>query len=223
MCLLWNCFCAVATCGIIFILRVLYCIKFKSCVSKKDRNVGSFTTMIVLGSGGHTSEMMSTIKNLDRNVYKPLHFIAAKTDNRSLRRALTIEEEIGNANNVHMHQIFRCREVHQPWLFSSDCNCTLFATIRSLWQSIFLVVRIMPDIIICNGPGTCFPIVCCAVLLRVLFIKNDIQLIFLESFCRVRSLSLTGRLMYPLAHLFIVHWPQLLDKQPNAKYIGVIL
>jgi beta-1,4-N-acetylglucosaminyltransferase len=59
--------------------------------------------------------------------------------------------------------------------------------------------------------------------LRVLFIKPKIKLIFLESFCRVQHLSLTGRILYPIVNLFIVHWPQLTQQYPNAKYIGIIL
>jgi UDP-N-acetylglucosamine:LPS N-acetylglucosamine transferase len=37
-----------------------------------------------------------------------------------------------------------------------------------------------------------------------------IRTIFIESWCRVENLSLTGRLVYPVADLFWVQWPGLL-------------
>jgi beta-1,4-N-acetylglucosaminyltransferase len=42
------------------------------------------------------------------------------------------------------------------------------------------------------------------------------KLLFIESFCRVTSLSLSGKLLYPLASRFLVHWPQLKAKHPRA-------
>ena len=48
------------------------------------------------------------------------------------------------------------------------------------------------------------------------------RLIFVESWCRVESLSLSGRLLYPVAHRFVVHWPRLRDRYPRAEYLGRI-
>jgi beta-1,4-N-acetylglucosaminyltransferase len=46
--------------------------------------------------------------------------------------------------------------------------------------------------------------------------------VFVESFCRVETLSATGMLLYylPLADAFLVQWPQLKVKYPQADYIG---
>ena len=43
-----------------------------------------------------------------------------------------------------------------------------------------------------------------------------------ESWCRVESLSLTGRIMYWVAHRFVVHWPELARRYPRAEYLGRI-
>jgi hypothetical protein len=37
--------------------------------------------------------------------------------------------------------------------------------------------------------------------------------VFIESFCRVQSLSLSGLLLYPLVDEFVVQWPQLVARQ----------
>jgi UDP-N-acetylglucosamine:LPS N-acetylglucosamine transferase len=40
--------------------------------------------------------------------------------------------------------------------------------------------------------------------------------VFVESLCRVKTLSLTGRILYPWADLFAVHWPDLRTKYPDT-------
>ena len=201
--------------GLLFILRLLYCVTFPTKPLPPSKNK-QLCTLIVLGSGGHTSEMLTTIKNLNRSIYKPMHYIAANTDPRSLQRAKdTCSDD--DVDNVYFHSISRSREVHQSWI------STVFTTFYSFIESfVLLLTRIKPDIIICNGPGTCIPVLISGLLLRVLFIKPNIKLVFLESFCRVDDLSMSGKIAYPIVNLFVVQWPQLIDKYPKAKYIGRI-
>jgi len=45
--------------------------------------------------------------------------------------------------------------------------------------------------------------------------------IYIESWCRTRSKSLTGRLVYPFAHEFLVQWPEMLRLYgPKARFHG---
>ena len=44
-----------------------------------------------------------------------------------------------------------------------------------------------------------------------------------ESIARVKSLSLSGKLLYPIADKFMVQWPDLLSKYPRAKYVGFVI
>jgi beta-1,4-N-acetylglucosaminyltransferase len=67
--------------------------------------------------------------------------------------------------------------------------------------------------------GTCVPIVYVAFLYKLLGIL-DADIVFVESFCRVQKLSLTGKLLYPIADKFIVQWPQLLRQYGRAEYLG---
>jgi len=48
------------------------------------------------------------------------------------------------------------------------------------------------------------------------------KLIYIESFARVGTASLTGKLIYPIADLFIVQWREGLDFFPKAVYGGTI-
>jgi beta-1,4-N-acetylglucosaminyltransferase len=50
-----------------------------------------------------------------------------------------------------------------------------------------------------------------------------IKTLYVESWCRVEDLSLTGRLVYPVVDEFWVQWPQLLSAcGPRAQYRGAV-
>ena len=188
--------------GVLVTLRLFYCIKYPTKpLPKSKKGTKKFITMVVLGSGGHTSEILTTLKNLDYNIYCPIHYVAAKTDKHSLERAKNSHNDDVLLKNIFLHRIYRSREVRQSWI------TTIFTTFYSLIESFILCfIKVRPDIIICNGPGTCIPILICGLFLRVLFIKPKIKLIFLESFCRVDDLSMTGKIAYKFVNLFIVQY-----------------
>ena len=48
------------------------------------------------------------------------------------------------------------------------------------------------------------------------------KIIYVESFARVKKPSLTGKLLYPFADLFIVQWEDMLEKYPKAVLGGGI-
>jgi hypothetical protein len=51
-----------------------------------------------------------------------------------------------------------------------------------------------------------------------------IRTVFVESLCRVRTCSKTGKALYPLADAFFVQWPQLQEAYgPKARYEGGML
>jgi hypothetical protein len=50
-----------------------------------------------------------------------------------------------------------------------------------------------------------------------------IKTVFIESMSRVESLSITGRLLRGKTDLFLVQWPDLADRIPEAVYGGQLL
>lgn len=107
----------------------------------------------------------------------------------------------------------RTREVGQSWVTSA------FTTLRALISSLLVLCRHQPTLILSNGPGTCVPLCVGAVMLRVLGVCPS-RVVFVESLCRVHSLSLSGHLLYPLSDHFLVQWPQLTKSHPRACYMG---
>jgi len=120
-------------------------------------------TIIVLGSGGHTTEMFALMAKLDRRRYLPRMYIVASTDSMGTSKVEDFESKGGSGSKPghSVHIIPRSREVKQPWI------TTVWTTLLALVSSILLIARLQPDVVLCNGPGTCVPICVAAYLLRV--------------------------------------------------------
>ncbi|KFM63111.1 UDP-N-acetylglucosamine transferase subunit ALG14-like protein, partial [Stegodyphus mimosarum] len=168
--------------------------------------------MIVLGSGGHTFEMLRLISNLDEK-FRPRVYVLANTDILSEQKAQAFEAIKTSNKSVELYtieKIPRSREVNQSWL------STVFTTLISCFHSFLLVIKHKPEAILCNGPGTCVPLCISAFSLHVLGWKH-IKIIYVESICRVHTMSLTGKILYNMADHFLVQWPGLREKYPRAK------
>ncbi|CAN0360370.1 unnamed protein product, partial [Hapterophycus canaliculatus] len=101
---------------------------------------------------------------------------------------------------------------------------SVYTTLVAMLHAALMVVRIRPDLVLVNGPGTCIPVCLAAFALRFFGLGSSYsRTVFCESFCRVKSLSLTGRIMYVLADRFVVHWPELLHDYPRAEYVGQLV
>lgn len=170
-------------------------------------------TLVVFGSGGHTSEMLSLLKNISKDRYTPYIAIIANTDTTSKSRILHAAKA-NSATRIPdiIHTIPRSREVGQSYITS------IYTTIKSILYSIYIIGVTLPDVVICNGPGTCLPIIYSTLLYRILGLCYG-NVIFIESFCRVQSLSLTGKLVFPIVDRFIVHWDELQQKYPKSELI----
>lgn len=181
----------------------------------------SLGLLIVAGSGGHTAEILRLVGSLS-GAYSPRHYVIAESDEMSAKKIHSLE--LARAQNdsttehteYYLHRIPRSREVRQSWLSS------VFTTLYSIWFSFPLVHRIKPDLVLCNGPGTCVPICVSALLLGILGIKKVI-IVYVESICRVETLSLSGKILWHLSDYFIVQWPTLKEKYPKSVYLGRIV
>ena len=175
---------------------------------RQKRDAQKIKTLVVLGSGGHTAELLRLIAEFDFERYTPLTLVTAATDTTSRAKA---ERELPREAlaTARWAAIPRAREVGQSFLSSVP------STLKALFSCVRLIRTASPDLVLVNGPGTCVPV---AVLGRLF----GSRVIFVESWCRVESLSLTGRIMYWVAHRFVVHWPELVRRYPRAEYLGRI-
>jgi beta-1,4-N-acetylglucosaminyltransferase len=157
--------------------------------------------------------MLALIKDLDPAIYAPLIYMVATTDDTSERRVAAVG---GTRLADFVLKLPRSREVGQSYISS------VFTTLWSFLVALYLVMRVRPNLLLCNGPGTCLPVAIATLFYRILgFCEGNIC--FVESFCRVTSFSLTGRLLYPLADLFVVHWEELKVIYPKCHTVSTFV
>lgn len=87
---------------------------------------------------------------------------------------------------------------------------------ENFFQSLIILLKEKPDVVITTGAGV-------AVLPSYIAKMLGAKIIYIESFSRTENPSLTGRLLYPIADVFLVQWKKLLEKYgPKAKYEGSV-
>jgi UDP-N-acetylglucosamine:LPS N-acetylglucosamine transferase len=155
--------------------------------------------LVVLGEGGHTTELLNLVDLLgDRYDY---HYVISKQDNLSADQ-LRIEGEI--------HRLLRPR--------GKDTSAPLAAlrTVLTAFQALSVLLRVRPKAILSTGPAIAVPV---AILGKLL----GARVIFVETGSRIRTVSMTGKIMYRWADLYFVQWPQLKEKLPRAIYAGRLI
>ena len=85
--------------------------------------------------------------------------------------------------------------------------------LANIVQSLRVFLREKPDAVISTGADTA--IATC--IIAKLFGK---KLVFIESFCRIKEPSLSGKIFYRIADVFLVQWKENLSFFPKAQYWG---
>ena len=91
----------------------------------------------------------------------------------------------------------------------------VFRMIKNLLMSLKIFMEEKPDMVICTGVLAMIPLC----LFAKLFGK---RLIYIESFAKVTSGTLTGKVLYRFADRFYVQWEQMLQIYPKAIFLGGI-
>ena len=152
--------------------------------------------LIVLGSGGHTTEMLRLVDLLGPG--HDYHYLIAADDELSVKR-------IRVSGSVH-------RVVRPRWK-TTRLPMVVLRTLLSAWQALVALGRVRPRAIISTGPGPAVP---ASLLAKCLGIK----VIYIETGSRVFALSASGKILYRFADLFFVQWPELVSLCPRAIYAG---
>uniref|UniRef100_A0A3B3Z1G7 UDP-N-acetylglucosamine transferase subunit ALG14 n=1 Tax=Poecilia mexicana TaxID=48701 RepID=A0A3B3Z1G7_9TELE len=204
--------------ALLFLLRVYFVLNSGSNHPPKTRS--HVAVLVVAGSGGHTTEIMRLMESLSA-AYTPRHYVIADTDKMSEEKIVAFESSKPQSHadvqvQFTINRIPRSREVAQSW------SSSVVSTLKALRFSLPLVFRLQPDVVLCNGPGTCVPLCITGLLLTILGIKK-VGIVYVESICRVQTLSLTGRILYLVSDYFFVQWSSLRDKYPKAIFLGRIV
>lgn len=152
--------------------------------------------LIVLGSGGHTKEMLRLVDLMGPG-YEYSYLICA-------------DDEL-DAQKIRVPgPVFR---VIRPRLLNISVLTIGLRTLWSAGQAFVALWHARPRAIISAGPGIAVP---ACVLAKCLGIK----VIYIETGSRVFALSTSGKIISRFADLFFVQWEELLSLYPKAIYAG---
>jgi len=153
--------------------------------------------LVVMGEGGHTKQCLRLIELMGTDHYRYSYVVVA--EDQVTPSKLTVEGPI--------------YRVTRPGSIKTSIFRRFVGLPACIVQSAIAVLASRPDAVLSTGPGVALPVAAFARLLGA-------RVIFVESFSRVRRLSMTGRLMRPLAHLYFVQWEDLRTMAPGAFYAG---
>lgn len=90
-----------------------------------------------------------------------------------------------------------------------------FKLFLNCWISLYLFLKIRPEVVVTTGSHNVGPMCCLAKLFRK-------KVIFIETFANRLSPTKAGRIIYKFAEYFIVQWEEMLEFYPKAIYGGWI-
>lgn len=182
-------------------------------------------------------------KALDWRNYTHRTWIVSSGDNFSATRAKELEDEFagfyrnGTTNEREekaesamgtytISTVPRARRIHQP-LYSTPLTSlqTLLAATTLLYKS----PHGLPDLVLINGPATATILVAATMVLRFFDIRGaqtrgKCRTVYVESWARVKKLSLSGRLLCWMGvERVLVQWEGLKGVGGRGEYLGVLV
>lgn len=116
-----------------------------------------------------------------------------------------------------MYDTFRSSEIDDRKYLIDKIDTSPIRMILSFFTVARILLKERPDVIVSTGAEIAIPAFFIGKLLGC-------QTVFVESWCRVKTRSTTGRVVYPISDLFLVQWPDLADQYgEKARYEGSIV
>lgn len=179
--------------------------------------------MVLFGSGGHSTEMLMLLRNsrlTEKLKSDQIHRLTCVLSEDDHLIEDKIKQEFANCEGAHKLEtvrLRRARKVGQSYISS------VWTTITGFFSSMSLILSHRPHLCLTNGPAISVIVSVAIRCLQLITYKSEI--IYVESFCRTNSLSLSGKIIYHLrlANQFLVQWPTLASKYPASIYKGILV
>jgi UDP-N-acetylglucosamine:LPS N-acetylglucosamine transferase len=105
---------------------------------------------------------------------------------------------------------------HKKYL-TENIGTNIWIMIKTFLHIFKIFKKEKPDIVVSTGAEIAIPSIIVAKFMRI-------KTIYIESWCRVKTKSGTGRILYYFSDLFLVQWPELIKKYgKRAKYNGAVI
>lgn len=150
-------------------------------------------TMFICSVGGHLTQMLQLEDIFDK--YNSV-LVTDKT---------TVTKKMKKKYNVKF-----LKHCSRQYLLSF-----LFLFFINTFKSLYLFFKYKPNVIVTTGANTAVPMCYIGWLFKR-------KIIFIESFAKRTTPTLSGKLVHPIATKFIVQWESMLKHYPKAEYWGWI-
>lgn len=188
--------------------------------------------------------MFRLLQRIDPSSYTYRSYVVSEGDDFSALKAheyekgLTVKQSrcsVPNGfheANYDISTVPRARKIHQSLLTTPisalRCLFACFAILRShsMYNTLSASGPRYPDLILTNGPGTAVCVIVTSLILRFFAARGTygkMRTIYVESWARVRRLSLSGTILVGVVDRFLVQWEGLRGFGGRAEYIGVLV
>ena len=151
--------------------------------------------LFISSTGGHLNELLQ-LKSI-MNKYDS-YLITEKT-----KSTISLKEEYKDKIS---YLIYGTKHNMLTYPFKLLANC---------FNSLYFYFKIKPDVIVTTGAHSAGPMCCIGKIFGS-------KIIYIETFANIHSKTITGRIVYKFADLFIVQWESRLKLYPKAIYGGWI-
>lgn len=151
--------------------------------------------LFISSTGGHLNELLELSPLFKKYDY---HIITEKTK-----------------NNLALQKKYKKRIDYLVYGTKDHLFTYIFKLIYNCFKSLFLYFKIRPDYIITTGAHTAGPMCC----IGKIFTS---KIIYIETFANIETKTITGKIIYHFADLFLVQWKNMLNLYPKATYGGWI-
>ena len=151
--------------------------------------------LFISSTGGHLEELLQLKPLFEKYDY---HIITEKDKSN-----ITLKEQYGEKLSF------------LPYGTRAKIFSYIFKYLYLCIKTVYLYFKIHPKVIISTGTHTAGPM---CVLGKIFGSK----IIYIETIANINKKTATGRLIYPIADLFIVQWEEMLKLYPKAVYGGLI-
>jgi beta-1,4-N-acetylglucosaminyltransferase len=151
--------------------------------------------LFISSCGGHLSEMLNLSSMFNKYDY---HIITEKNKSTTFLK--------DKYPNKVSYVIYGTK--HHPFTYP-------FILLINCFISLYYYIKYHPQYIITTGAHTAGPMCCIGKIFGS-------KIIYIETFANIHTKTVTGRIIYHFADLFIVQWPSMLKLYPKATYGGWI-
>lgn len=151
--------------------------------------------MFIASTGGHLDELLQLKDMFNKYDY---HLVTEKDK--------TTEKLKDKYKDKISYLKYGTRSKKLKYIFQFIYNCVF---------SFFLYIKYRPRYIITTGTHTAVPMCYIGKIFRS-------KIIYIETFANINEKTLAGKMIYPIADLFIVQWEEMLKLYPKAILGGSI-